>query len=168
MFKKLDKYNLAMIEQPLAYDDLIDHAELQSKIATPICLDESINSPAKARKAAKIGACRFVNIKHARVGGITNSLKINQICADAGILCWIGGMGESSLGVNVGISLATLPNIGYPSDITPSGKFYRHDLCIPITDNPSPGIFRPRQTPGIGATLNMEVLEKTTLLHFAA
>ena len=167
MFKKLDKYNLAMIEQPLAYDDLIDHAELQSKIATPICLDESINSPDKARKAAKIGACKFVNIKHGRVGGITNALQINRICADSGIPCWIGGMGESSLGVNVGISLATLPNIGYPSDITPSGKFYEHDLCSPITDNPAPGVFRPRQTPGIGAVPDMDILEKTTLQKFS-
>jgi len=168
MFKKLDRYHLAMIEQPLAHDDLIDHAELQGKIATPICLDESINSPDQARKAAKIGACKFVNIKHARVGGVTNALKVNQICADAGIPCWIGGMGESSLGVNVGLSLATLPNMGYPSDITPSGKFYEHDLCAPITDNPRTGVFRPRQTPGIGAIPDRGVLEKTTVQKFSA
>lgn len=167
MFKKLDQYNLAMIEQPLRYDDLIDHAELQNKIKTPICLDESITSPDKARKAAKIGACKFVNIKHGRVGGITNALRINQICADANIPCWIGGMGESSLGVNVGISLATLPNMGYPSDITPSGKFYEHDLCTPITDNPRPGVFRPRQTPGMGTVPDSEMLEKTTLQKFS-
>lgn len=167
MFKKLDKYNLAMIEQPLSYDDLIDHAELQSKISTPICLDESITSPDKAVKAVKTRACRFVNIKHGRVGGITNALKINEICADAGISCWIGGMGESSLGVNVGISLATLPNIIYPSDITPSGKFYEHDLCTPITDNPAPGIFRPRHVPGIGAVPDQEQLKKVTLNKFS-
>jgi O-succinylbenzoate synthase len=76
-------------------------------------------------------------------------------------------MGESSLGVNVGMSLATLPNIGYPSDITPSGKFYNDDLCKPITDNPAPGIFRPRLTPGIGAEPDLEVLEKTTLKKFS-
>lgn len=167
MFKKLDKYNLAMIEQPLAYDDLIDHAELQRKISTPVCLDESINSPDKVRKAVQIKACKFVNIKHGRVGGITNALEINRICADAGIPCWIGGMGESSLGVNVGLSLATLPNIGYPSDITPSGKFYEEDLCSPITDNPSAGKFRPMQTPGIGTEPDMDVLSKTTLQKFS-
>ena len=76
-------------------------------------------------------------------------------------------MGESSLGVNVGLSLATLPNIGYPSDITPSGKFYEKDLCTPITDNPCPGKFRPRQTPGIGAEPDMDVLSKTTLQKFS-
>lgn len=167
MFKKLDKYNLAMIEQPLAHDDLIDHAELQSKISTPICLDESITSPEKARKAVAIGACKFVNIKHGRIGGITNALKINEICADGGVSCWIGGMGESSLGVNTGISLATLPNIVYPSDITPSEKFYEKDLCAPITDNPRPGIFRPRQVPGIGAVPDQEQLRKVSLNKFS-
>lgn len=131
MFKQLDRFDLAMLEQPLAHDDLVDHAELQRHIRTPICLDESISSPAKARKAAKIAACRWVNIKPGRVGGITNALRIHDICKDAGISCWIGGMLESAVGASHCLALATLDNIRYPSDIFASDKFYVRDLAAP-------------------------------------
>ncbi|MCP3966330.1 MAG: o-succinylbenzoate synthase [Lentisphaerae bacterium] len=166
MFKKLDKYNLAMIEQPLMNDDLIDHAFLQKQIATPICLDESISSPTKARQAMQIKACRFINIKHGRVGGITNSLKIHNICQDSGVPCWIGAMCESALGVTFSMNLATLPNVKYPSDITPSAKFYERNLCKPIPDNPKPGLFIPSEEHGIGVVPDSEMLKKTTLDQF--
>ena len=123
MFEQLDRYNLAMIEQPLAYDDLIDHAELQKRINTPICLDESITSLNKARKAIQIGACRWINLKPGRVGGLTNALEIHNICRAAGIPCWVGGMLESGLGASFLKALATLPNIKYPCDI------FRVSLC---------------------------------------
>ncbi len=100
MFKELDNYSLAMIEQPLAHDDLIDHAALQSQLKTPICLDESITSLDKVRKAINIGACRWVNIKPGRVGGITNALEIHNHCEKKQIPCWVGGILESAIGAS--------------------------------------------------------------------
>ena len=98
MLSSLDDYALAMIEQPLMHDDLVDHATLQKRLATPICLDESITSAYKARQAARIGACGWINVKPGRVGGLTNAVKIHDTCAQAGIPCWVGGMLESSMG----------------------------------------------------------------------
>jgi O-succinylbenzoate synthase len=128
MFKALDQYDLAMIEQPLGHDDIIDHATLQSALSTPICLDESITSAEKARKAIQVGACRFVNIKPGRVSGITTSLRIHEMCEQAGIGTWIGGMLESGLGRTVCVALATLPGIDYPADIPSTGTFYEQDV----------------------------------------
>lgn len=158
MFKKLDRCDLAMVEQPLKNDDLIDHAALQKKICTPICLDESIYSPEKARKAVQIKACRYVNIKHGRVGGITNALAIHDICRDGGIPCWIGAMGESVLGGTFSISLATLINIKYPSDLSGSTKFYEHNLCRPLPESPMPGKYRLSSAVGIGVTPDPQVM----------
>ena len=93
----LDQYNLLMIEQPLSDDDIVDHAELQSQIKTPVCLDESIHSAEDARKAARLGSCRIVNVKYGRVGGILNSIRINDVCRTAGIGCWAGGMIETGV-----------------------------------------------------------------------
>ena len=92
MFRSLDQLDLKMIEQPLGYDDLIDHAELQKELKTPICLDESITSANRAAKAIKIGACRWINIKTSRVGGLTNALMIYDFCMANGIPIWVGGM----------------------------------------------------------------------------
>ena len=128
MLKKLDGFGLAMIEQPLHSDDLIDHAALRRELATPICLDESINSPERARKALQIGACDWINIKPGRVGGLTGALAINQLCAERGVSCWIGGMLESSVGASHCLALAALPNISYPSDIFPTDRFFAQDL----------------------------------------
>ena len=130
-FKSLDKYNLAFIEQPLSYDDLIDHSKLANSISTPLCLDESINSLEKARKAIEIDACKYINIKPGRVGGLTNSIKINKLAQKAGIPVWVGGMLESALGVSTCIALATLDNFTYPGDLFPSNRFYKDDLCKP-------------------------------------
>ncbi len=165
MFKQLDKYNLAMIEQPLMNDDLIDHATLQAHLKTPICLDESITSPAKARKAIQMKACGWINIKPGRVGGITHALEIHDIAAAAGVSCWIGGMLESAVGANHCIVLATLPNIKYPCDVFPTSRFYKKDLSIPETVHSAPSMFRARNVPGIGAEPDPEMLSKETLNH---
>src|SRR2546426_3959756 len=117
MFQTLDNFHLAMVEQPLAHDDLVDHAKLQSSIRTPICLDESITSLAKARKAIELRSCRWINIKPGRVDGLTVALKIHNLCQEKGIPCWVGGMLESAVGASHCLALATLPNIKYPSDI---------------------------------------------------
>lgn len=163
MFQALDHYNLAMIEQPLRHDDLLDHAALQARIRTPICLDESITSVHKARQAIQIQACRWVNIKPARVGGITNALAIHNLCAEAGISCWIGGMLESAVGASHCLALATLPNIQYPCDIFPSTRFFAQDLGEPPLAHSAPGQFRARDEPGIGCAPNPDLLERYTV-----
>jgi len=170
MLKKLDKFKLAMIEQPLMYNDLIDHAELQRQIGTAICLDESITSLQTAEQAIHIGACRYINIKYARVGGITSALKIHQLCGEKAIGCWLGGMGESSLGTSVVASLATLPNVNYPSDISPSEKFYSKNLGMPVLTTDRPGTYTLRDTPGLGVVPETEALQKFTVesVHFEA
>ena len=160
MFKRLDDYNLAMIEQPLMHDDLIDHAKLQKQIATPICLDESITSVDKARKAIQIKACKWVNIKPGRVGGVTNALAIHNICEKSGVPCWIGGMLESSLGASFCAALATLPNIKYPSDIFPSNRFYKQDFSAPETTLSGPSQITVSMEPGVGAKPDSSRLEK--------
>jgi O-succinylbenzoate synthase len=131
MFQALDEFHLAMIEQPLAHDDLVDHAKLQSALRTPICLDESITSLAKARKAIELRSCRWINLKPGRVGGLTPAIEIHNLCQKEGIPCWVGGMLESAVGASHCIALATLPNIHYPSDIFPSYRFYKRDLGQP-------------------------------------
>ena len=163
MFQQLDKYRLAMIEQPLMHDDLIDHATLQARIDTPICLDESITSPAKARKAIQIKAGRWINIKPGRVGGITSAVAIHNLCQEADIPCWIGGMLESAVGASHCLALATLPNIRYPSDIFPSDRFYRKDLGEPPMRHSAPGQFCASMKPGVGAEPNLDTLREMTL-----
>ena len=106
-------------------------------------MDESISSVDRARQAIEIGACEYINIKPGRVGGITNSLKINEISEDAGIPVWIGGMLESALGVAICIELATLDNFTYPGDLFPSSRFYRNDLFEPYNEFKSPYLFDP-------------------------
>lgn len=129
MFLAMDDLNLAMIEQPLNHDDLVDHAELQRAIRTPVCLDESIASVRHAEKAIELQSCQYVNIKPGRVGGLTNALKIHNICQAAGIPCWVGGMLESAVGAAQCVSLAMLDNFTYPADIFPSTRYYVNDLA---------------------------------------
>jgi O-succinylbenzoate synthase len=120
LFKEIDKLGLAMIEQPLFHADIIDHAKLQKALDTPICLDESISSPYMAEKAIELDACRIINIKPGRCGGLYNSMKINELAQSAGIGCWIGGMMESDVGKAICTEAAGIANMVYPHDITPS------------------------------------------------
>lgn len=163
MLKALDGYGLAMIEQPLAGDDLIDHAELQAALHTPICLDESISSPARARKAIKVKACSWVNIKPGRVGGLTNAVEIHDLCQEAGIPCWVGGMLESAVGASHCLALATLPNIKYPSDIFPTDRFYKEDLGERPMVHSAPSQFTASDLPGVGVVPDARRLERFTL-----
>lgn len=163
MFKEIDTLGLAMIEQPLAHDDLIDHAVLQAKLDTPICLDETITSVDKARKAIRTEACRWINIKPGRVGGVTNALAIHDLAMEAGVPCWIGGMLESAVGARHCLALATLPNIKYPSDIFPSDRFYVKDLATPPMRHSAPGEFRAGAEPGAGAVPEAEAMDRHCL-----
>jgi O-succinylbenzoate synthase len=131
LFRQLDEFHLAMIEQPLQHDDLVDHADLQRQIRTPICLDESITHPRRVEQAIALGSCRYVNVKPGRVGGLTNAVAIHAICRDAGIPCWVGGMLESATGSASCVALSMLDNFTYPADIFPSSRFYHEDLSDP-------------------------------------
>lgn len=151
MFQAIDAFNLAMIEQPLPHDDLLHHSQLQAKIRTPICLDESISHPRHVEQALFLQSCRYVNIKPGRVGGLTNALIIHDLCQQAGIPCWVGGMLESSVGSGACIALAMLDNFTYPADIFPSSRFYHEDLAEPAV-----ALIRlPDGTPGVTAPLDL-------------
>jgi o-succinylbenzoate synthase len=163
MLKRLDEFDLAMIEQPLMHDDLIDHATLQRQIKTPICLDESITSPAKARKAIEIKACGWINIKPGRVGGLTNAVNIHDICQAVGIPCWVGGMLESSVGAHHCLALATLPNFKYPNDIFPTDRFYKQDLSDPAVVLSGPSQATAPEKPGCGSEPNQTRLTAQSL-----
>ena len=131
IFSEVDELGLAMIEQPLAHDDLLDHATLQSELDTPVCLDETIVSVHRAQQACRIGACGWINIKPGRVGGLTNAVAIHDVCQQAGIPCWVGGMLESATGSAACVALAMLDNFTYPADIFPSARFYHQDMADP-------------------------------------
>ncbi|MBA2479943.1 MAG: o-succinylbenzoate synthase [Planctomycetes bacterium] len=163
MLEQLDRFGLAMIEQPLANDDLIDHAVLQKRVRTPICLDESITSVDKARKAIDLGACGWINIKPGRVGGITNAVAIHDLCAARGVPCWIGGMLESAVGGAHCLALATLPNIRYPSDIFPTDRFYARDLATPDMRLSAPSVMRVSEDPGIGTIPDEAMLARLSV-----
>lgn len=129
--RQLDRFGLIMVEQPLAEDDIVDHAALQAKLKTPVCLDESIHSPDDARRAAALGSCRIINIKYGRVGGLARSVAIHDLCRAARIANWAGGMIETGIGQRFKIALASLPNFTYAADIETSDRFLTQDLVVP-------------------------------------
>ena len=133
LFKQIDKIGLAFIEQPLHWNDVLDHAELARQIETPVCLDETIHSVKAAQQAIQVGACKYINIKPGRVGGLHNVKQIHDMAQDAGIPVWVGGMLESALGGAICVEVATLPNFTYPGDLFASSRFYVEDLCEPQT-----------------------------------
>jgi len=159
LFREIDELDLAMIEQPLRYDDIADHAALQSVLQTPICLDESINSVERTQQAIRLGACRWVNIKPGRVGGLTVALRIRALCEAAGIGCWVGGMLESALGAMHCAALATLPNFTYPADLFPTSRFYAVDLSTPEIAFSRPWEVELPEQPGVGARPDAERLK---------
>jgi O-succinylbenzoate synthase len=164
-FKEVDKLGLAMIEQPLFHDDLVEHAELQRQMETPICLDESVKSPRDMRLAIKLKSCRYVNIKPGRVGGLQNAIEIHNLARDNGIPAWVGGMLESGLGSGVNIELGTLDNFTYPGDLFPSERFYVEDLAEPaVRFAPGKLGFEPSSVPGIPYTPVVERIEKRTIM----
>jgi o-succinylbenzoate synthase len=128
IFEEIDNYKLTQIEQPLHYMDLYDHYVLQNRIETPICLDESIESPTSCKNALDIGSCRIINIKIQRVGGIKNAIAIHDMCRSKGIPVWIGQMPESGVGSFFGLALCSLDNVQYASDIAPSVAYFKEDI----------------------------------------
>lgn len=161
LFLELDTLGLTMIEQPLSSDDLIDHAWLQGQLETPLCLDESIVSLDRARKALDSDASRWINIKHGRVGGLTNALAIHGLCRERDVPCWIGGMLESCVGQGVSLALATLPGLAYAADIFPEGRLYARDLAEPAIHLSGPGEAQAPERTGHGFAPNAERLKRS-------
>lgn len=148
VFKKMDKYNLMMFEQPLHYEDMLDHAELQKQIQTPVCLDESIHSADDARKAIRIGACRIINIKLGRVGGHSGVRAIHDVCRDNGIPVWCGGMLESGVGRLHNVALSGLENFSLPGDVSASKRYWSEDIVHPPVEVSSEGQITQRSGMG--------------------
>ncbi len=163
VLRKMDKYNLLMIEQPLYHDDIIDHSKLRKKLDTPICLDESIKTPYHAEKAVEINSCDIINIKPGRVGGIINSLKIYNLCVRNGLGVWIGGMLETGIGRAYLVALASLSKISYPNDISASNRYFEKDIVDPEWRLNKDGTISVPDKPGIGVNIDIDKLNKWTI-----
>ena len=159
---ELDAFGLKYIEQPLEPDRLLDHAELQKKLATPICLDETITSAAVAADAIRVGACRVINIKLGRVGGLTEALRIHELAREAGVPVWCGGMLETGIGRAANLALASLPGFTLPGDTSASARYFERDLTEPFVVDPD-GTMAVPQGPGIGVDPLPEALAAATL-----
>ena len=159
----LDAFDLMMIEQPLDYDDILDHASLQKRLRTPICLDESIRSVNTAREAIALGACRIVNIKPGRMGGFTPSIRLHDLCAAHGVPVWHGGMLESGIGRAANIHLSTLANFTLPGDVAASRRYFDPDVIDPPIEVASDGTIAVPNGPGLGVTIRADRVEAATV-----
>ncbi|MGA2184321.1 MAG: o-succinylbenzoate synthase [Bryobacteraceae bacterium] len=160
--RQLDDFYLMMIEQPLAHDDIIDHAELQAKLATPICLDESIRSAHHAEQAIRLRACHIINIKLGRVGGFAEARRIHDVALKAGIPVWCGGMLESGIGRAHNIALSTLPGFVLPGDVSASCRYWARDIVTPPVEVTAQGSIVVRDEPGFGYEIDHEYLDSIT------
>jgi O-succinylbenzoate synthase len=160
---QLDGFDLMMIEQPLDYDDIVDHAALQRRLRTPICLDESIKSVNAAREAIQAGACRIINIKPGRVGGFAESIRLHDLCTTHGIPVWHGGMLESGIGRAANIHLSTLPNFSLPGDVAASKRYFDPDLIEPPIEVAPDGTIAVPTGPGIGVSIREDRLDRATV-----
>jgi o-succinylbenzoate synthase len=162
VFRELDELDLLMIEQPLHHEDLVQHAKLQSEIDTALCLDESIRSPADAAAAIELGACRIVNVKQGRVGGVLEARRVHDVCASQDVPVWCGGMLETGIGRATNLALAAMPNFSLPGDTSASRRYFPEDLTPPFELSPD-GTMEVPDGPGIGVDPIPERLEACTL-----
>ncbi len=165
ILKKLDDFDLIMIEQPFPAYDLWDHSRLQKEMKTPLCLDESATSQDSVRKALEMGSCRIINIKVGRVGGIVEAIKIHDFCRQKSVPVWCGGMLESGIGRAHNIHLATLSNFAFPNDLSASKRYYKEDLIDPPVEITPRGTIAVPQSPGIGVNPQEDRIQKATLKH---
>jgi O-succinylbenzoate synthase len=159
---RLDRFSLTMIEQPLAWDDIVDHAVLARRLATPVCLDESIRSAADARRAIEIGACRVVNVKVGRVGGFAGARAVHDACLERGVPVWCGGMLESGVGRLANVHLQTLPGFTLPGDTAASARYFDEDLVDPPVEVARDGTIAVPEGPGIGHAIVWPRVERAT------
>jgi O-succinylbenzoate synthase len=160
--RELDRFGLLLIEQPLEHDDLLDHAALQRTLKTPLCLDESLKTVRHARQALDIDACRVINIKVSRVGGLTEARRMHDLCVARGVPAWCGGMHEFGIGRAANLALASLPGFTLPSDLSGSNKYFSEDLVEPPI-HAEAGMVTVPQGPGLGVTICEDRLRRATL-----
>jgi o-succinylbenzoic acid (OSB) synthetase len=163
LLKSLDKFDLMMIEQPLAHDDILDHAELQRQIKTPVCLDESIHSADDARHAIDAGACRIINLKLGRVGGHAQARRIEELCRQRGVPVWCGGMLESGIGRAHNIAMATLAGFTLPGDVSASSRYWKEDIIEPPVTIAERGTIIAPDAPGIGYEISRARIDKASV-----
>jgi O-succinylbenzoate synthase len=163
LFKRIDAYHPTMIEQPLAYDDIVDHATLQKAIATPVCLDESIHTSEDARKAIEIGATKVINIKAGRVGGHASAKRVHDVCADLEVPVWCGGMLEFGIGRAHNVHLASLPNFSLPGDVSASERYFETEIIGEPFTVEKDGTMKVPTGPGIGVTVLEDLIRKLAL-----
>jgi O-succinylbenzoate synthase len=160
---ELDTLDLMMIEQPLAWDDIVRHGELQRRLKTPVCLDESITSLDRAVDMHTLGAGRIINIKPGRVGGFGPSIAIHDFCQQHEIPVWCGGMFESGVGRSYNVALASLPNFTKPGDVSPSARYWERDVVTPEWTKDAGLVKVPLDKPGIGVTVDIDRVENLTV-----
>jgi O-succinylbenzoate synthase len=163
IFREMDDLGLLMIEQPLADDDIIDHAALQSELDTPICLDESIRSLRHARQALALDAARVINIKQARVGGLTEAVRVHDLCRVKGIPVWCGGMLETGVGRAANLALAALPGFSLPGDISATERYYARDIATPAFVLNADSTIDVPSEPGLGVWIDTAYLDQVTV-----
>ena len=163
LLKALDEFNLMMIEQPLAHDEIIDHAKLQAQLKTPICLDECIRSAHQAQQAIDMDAGRIINIKLGRVGGFAEAKRVHDVAQAAGTPVWCGGMLESGVGRAHNIALATLPNFTLPGDVSASKRYWSRDIIQPPVEVTTNGTIAVRDEPGFGYELDRDFMDSLTV-----
>ncbi|MDA8395983.1 MAG: o-succinylbenzoate synthase [Candidatus Dormibacteraeota bacterium] len=161
--RQLDRFDLMMIEQPLAHDDLVDHAALQAQIETPVCLDESVESMADLRAAFRLGSGRILNIKAGRVAGLMPALAIHDACLSEGWPVWCGGMLETGIGRAANLALASLPGFTLPGDTSASDRYFHQDILeTPFRLSPQ-GTLTVPTGPGLGVVVDEAALDRTTV-----
>lgn len=163
LLRGLERFFLMMIEQPLGYDDLYAHVELQRQLSTPICLDECIHSEAHARAAIEMGACKIINMKLGRVGGHTAARRIHDLCRASSVPNWCGGMLEAGIGRAHNIAMSTLENFTLPGDVSASKRYWAEDIIEPAVTVTAQGTIRMPSGPGIGFEPKREMIEKLTV-----
>jgi O-succinylbenzoate synthase len=163
LLQRLDAFDLMMIEQPLSYSDIIEHASLQRAMKTALCLDESIHSLADAAAAISIGACRVINVKQGRVGGLLESMRIAHDAADLGIGVWSGGMDETGIGRAVNIHLQTAEGFSLPGDTSETANYFDEDIVDPPVVLDDEGFIRVPEGPGLGARVVPDRVLKRTI-----
>jgi O-succinylbenzoate synthase len=165
LLKELDAYYLMMIEQPLGWDDLYGHVQIQKNLETPICLDECIHTYEQAEAAIALGACKIINIKLGRVGGLLQAKRIHDLCQQHNIPVWCGGMLESGIGRAQNIAMSTLPNFSLPGDVSASKRYWHEDIIIPEVTVTPEGTIEVPTTPGIGYTPNLDRIHQLSSRH---
>ncbi len=163
LFKELERFNLMMIEQPLAHDDIFDHARLQQQLETPICLDESIRTPEDATHAIGLGSCKIINVKLGRVGGHAQAKLVEQVARENDIPVWCGGMLESGIGRAHNIAMSTLAGFSLPGDVSASGRYWEEDIIDPPVTVSAQGTITVPDAPGIGFNLNLPRIDALTV-----